>query len=124
MYRSTAGETVSTGKADGPGVALTAVARYLAPPLLGLGAAALLAVGHLTGMLLLSLVLLAGLAVAVQRLRHAGRAGPAGDRRGRLRAASAVVQAGFGYAMRGSCCWAASGRGSKPAGERRRAERR
>src|SRR5258708_4700348 len=36
------------------------------PPLAGLGAAAMLAAGHVTGMLLLGLVLLAGLAVAVR----------------------------------------------------------
>jgi hypothetical protein len=66
VYRSTAGETASKGRADGFGVVLTAVAGYLAPPLLGLGAAALLATGHVTGMLLLSLLFLAGLAVAIR----------------------------------------------------------
>jgi Peptidase M50B-like len=66
VYRSTAGETASKGRAHGAGVVLTASAGYLAPPLLGLGAAALLATGHVTGMLLLSLLLLAGLAVAVR----------------------------------------------------------
>jgi Peptidase M50B-like len=66
VMRSTAGVTVSEGHAAGPGIVLTAAAGYLAPPLLGLGAAALLATGHLTGMLLLSLVLLAGLAVAMR----------------------------------------------------------
>lgn len=100
IYRSTAGETRSRGRADGLGAALTAVAGYLAPPLLGLGAAALLAIGHLTGMLLLSLVLLGGLAVAVRNAY------------GMLAVlaalvtvaavclyAPAVVQAGFGYVM-------------------------
>jgi hypothetical protein len=66
VMRSTAGVTVSEGHAAGAGIVLTAAAGYLAPPLLGLGAAALLATGHLTGMLLLSLVLLAGLAVAMR----------------------------------------------------------
>ena len=66
VYRSTAGETRSRGRADGIGVVLTALAGYLAPPLVGLGAAALLATGHVTGMLLLAMVLLAGLAVAVR----------------------------------------------------------
>jgi Peptidase M50B-like len=100
IYRSTAGETRSRGKAAGLGVALTAGAGYVAPPLLGLGAAALLAIGHLTGMLLLSLVLLAALAVAVRNAY------------GMLAVlaalvtvaavclyASATVQAGFGYVM-------------------------
>jgi hypothetical protein len=66
VMRSTAGVTVSEGHAAGPGIVLTAAAGYLAPPLLGLGAAALLASGHLAGMLLLSLVLLAALAVAMR----------------------------------------------------------
>lgn len=100
LYRDTAGETVSAGKPDGFGVALTAAAGYPAPALLGLGAAALLAIGHLTGMLLLSLMLLAWLAVAVRNAY------------GMLAVlitataiaavclfASAVAQAGFGYAM-------------------------
>jgi Peptidase M50B-like len=100
IYRSTAGETLSRGRVEGVGVALTAVAGYVAPPLLGLGAAALLATRHVTGMLLLSLVLLAGLAIAMRNAY------------GVLAVlvalitvavvclyASAVVQAGFGYVM-------------------------
>jgi Peptidase M50B-like len=100
IYRSTAGETWSRGRADGVGVALTAVAGYVAPPVLGLGAAALLAIGHLTGMLLLSIALLAGLAIAIRNAY------------GMLAVlvaliavaavclyASPVVQAGFGYVM-------------------------
>jgi Peptidase M50B-like len=100
IYRSTAGETASAGRAEGPGVVLTAVAGYLAPPLLGLAAAAMLAIGHLTGTLLLSLLLLAGLAVAIRNAY------------GMLAVlaalvtvaavclyATAVVQAGFGYVM-------------------------
>jgi Peptidase M50B-like len=66
VMRSTAGMTVSEGHAAGPGIVLTAAAGYLAPPLLGLGAAALLSSGHLAGMLLLSLALLAALAVAMR----------------------------------------------------------
>ncbi|HEY1917856.1 MAG TPA: M50 family metallopeptidase [Streptosporangiaceae bacterium] len=66
LYRNTSGATVSKGKTHGPAIAFTTAAGYPAPSLLGLGAAALLTVGHLTGMLLLSLVLLAGLAIAVR----------------------------------------------------------
>jgi Peptidase M50B-like len=100
LYRSTAGETVSTGKADGPGLALTTAAGYPAPSLLGLAAAALLAIGHLTAMLLLSLLLLAGLAVAVRNAY--GMLAvliTAGVIAGVCLYASALVQAGFGYAM-------------------------
>jgi Peptidase M50B-like len=66
VHRSTAGLTVSAGQASGPGIVATAAAGYLAPPLLGLGAAALLAAGYLVGALLLSLVLLAGLALMIR----------------------------------------------------------
>jgi hypothetical protein len=100
LYRTTAGETRSAGRSSGPGIVLTAAAGYPAPSLLGLGAAALLAIGHLTGMLLLSLVLLALLAVAIRNaygmlavLVAAGAVGAV------CLFASAIVQAGFGYAM-------------------------
>ena len=66
VMRSTAGVTVSEGSAAGPGIVLTAAAGYLTPPLFGLGAAALLATGHLAGMLMLSLAMLAALAVAIR----------------------------------------------------------
>src|SRR5215831_8897572 len=50
----------------GPGIILTALAGYLAAPLLGLGAAALLAAGHLLSVLLLTLAGLAGLAISIR----------------------------------------------------------
>jgi hypothetical protein len=100
LYRDTAGETVSAGRADGPGIALTTAAGYPAPSLLGLGAAALLAVGHLTGMLLLSLVLLAALAVAIRNVYGMlAVLVTAGAIAAVCLFAPAVVQAGFGYAM-------------------------
>jgi hypothetical protein len=100
LYRSTAGVTMSTGRAAGPGIALTAAAGYPAPSLLGLGAAALLAAGHLTGMLVLSLVLLAGLAVAVRNAYGILAVAVTGAVVTAVALfASAVVQAGFGYAM-------------------------
>jgi Peptidase M50B-like len=121
LYRDTAGETVSAGRTDGPGIALTTAAGYPAPSLLGLGAAALLAIGHLTGMLLLSLVLLAALAVAVRNvygmlavLVTAGVIAAVGL------FASAVVQAGFGYAM----TWFLLLGGVRPVIELRRERRR
>jgi len=100
LYRSTAGETLSAGRPYGPGIVLTAAAGYPAPALLGLAAAALLAIGHLTGLLLLSLVLLAGFAVAIRNaygmlavLATAGGIAVVGL------FAPTEVQAGFGYAM-------------------------
>jgi Peptidase M50B-like len=100
LYRSTAGETLSAGRAGGPGIVLTAAAGYPAPSLLGLGAAALLAIGHLTGMLLLSLVLLAGLAVAIRNVYGMlAVLVTAAAVAAVCLYASAVVQASFGYAM-------------------------
>jgi hypothetical protein len=100
LYRNTAGVTESAGKAAGPGIVLTAAAGYPAPSLLGLGAAALLAVGHLTAMLLLSLVLLAGLLIAIRNAYGMLAVLVTG---GAIAAvsllAAPVVQAGFGYAM-------------------------
>jgi hypothetical protein len=98
VYRSTAGETTSRGRTSGLGVIVTAVAGYLAAPLLGVGAAALLATGHVTGMLLLAVLLLAGLAIAVRNaygmlaVLAALVAVVAVCLYG-----SALVQAGFGY---------------------------
>src|SRR5580692_9058076 len=66
VHRSTAGLTVSAGNSSGPGIVTTAAAGYLAPPLLGLGTAALLASGHLVAALLLTLVLLACLVFMIR----------------------------------------------------------
>jgi hypothetical protein len=100
LYRSTAGVTESAGKPTGPGIVLTSAAGYPAPALLGLGAAALLAVGHLTALLLLSLVLLAGLIVAIRNaygMLAVLVTGGAIAAVGLL--AAPEVQAGFGYTM-------------------------
>jgi hypothetical protein len=66
LFHSSAGVTVSAGYSGGPAVVFTALAGYLSAPLLGLGAAALLATGHLLSVLLLSLAGLAGLAIAMR----------------------------------------------------------
>ena len=100
LYRDTAGETVSAGAADGLGLALTAAAGYPAPSLVGLGAAALLAVGHVTGMLLLGLALLGGLAIAIRNpYGMLAVLATAATVAAVCLYASAVVQAGFGYVM-------------------------
>ena len=100
LYRDTAGETRSRGHSHGIGVALTAAAGYPAPALVGLGAAALLAIGHVTAMLLLGLVFLAAFAIAVRNsyglvavlITAAGVAVV-------CLYGSPVVQAAFGYVM-------------------------
>ena len=100
LYRDTAGETVSASGAAGVGIALTAAAGYPAPSLAGLGAAAMLAAGHVTGMLLLGLVLLAGLAVAVRNPYGMLAVLATGATLAVICLyASALIQAGFAYAM-------------------------
>jgi hypothetical protein len=100
LYRDTAGETVSVSGAAGVGVALTAAAGYPAPSLAGLGAAAILAAGHVTGLLLLSLVLLAGLATAVRNVYGMAAVLATGVTVAAICLyASALIQAGFGYAI-------------------------
>jgi len=100
LYRSTAGVTESAGKATGPGIVLTSAAGYPAAEVMGLGAAALLSVGHLTALLLLSLVLLAGLLIAIRNAYGMLAVLVTG---GAIAAvsllAAPVVQAGFGYVM-------------------------
>ena len=66
LFHNAAGVTVSAGYSGGPAVVFTALAGYLSAPLLGLGAAALLATGHLLSLLLLSLAGLVGLAIAMR----------------------------------------------------------
>src|SRR5215472_8338603 len=60
LFHNSAGVTVSAGYTGGPAIVLTALAGYLAAPLLGLGT------GHLLSVLLLSLAGLVGLAIAVR----------------------------------------------------------
>lgn len=68
LERDTSGVTVSTGRARGPGMVAMLAAGYLAPALVGLGAALLLATGHSVGLLWLLLVLLLALMVWVRNL--------------------------------------------------------
>ena len=100
LYRDTAGETLSTGPGKGVAVVLTAAAGYPAPALVGLGAAVLLTIGHLTWMLLLGLVLLLGLAVAIRNLYGMlAVLVTACTVAGVCLYATPQVQAAFGYAM-------------------------
>jgi hypothetical protein len=66
LHSDTSGVTVSRGKRTGPGMVLTALAGYVAAPLLGLGAAWLLAAHHVTATLWLLLALLTGTFLAVR----------------------------------------------------------
>ena len=58
LHADTSGVTISYGKPTGFGMVLTALAGYVAPSLLGLGGAALLAFGHITALLWASVALL------------------------------------------------------------------
>src|SRR5215469_9739129 len=66
LHSDTSGETVSRGRRTGPGMVLTALAGYLTPPLLGAGAAVLLAAHHVTATLWLLLALLAATFLAIR----------------------------------------------------------
>ncbi|MFI7009191.1 M50 family metallopeptidase [Streptomyces sp. NPDC050145] len=66
LHSDTSGLTVSRGKPTGIGMVLTAAAGYTAPPLLGLGGAALLGEGHITLLLWLATALLLVMLVMIR----------------------------------------------------------
>jgi hypothetical protein len=66
LHSDTSGLTVARGKPRGLGMILTLSAGYLAPSLLGLGAAALLSAGYVTLLLWVALVLLFAVLVMIR----------------------------------------------------------
>jgi Peptidase M50B-like len=66
LHSDTSGLTVSRGRSTGPGMVVTAIAGYLGPAVIGLGAAYLLHVGHAVAVLWCVLVLLALLLVQIR----------------------------------------------------------
>ncbi|MFC9897126.1 M50 family metallopeptidase [Nocardia sp. NPDC127579] len=68
LHSDTSGLTVSSGKPYGLGMILTAMAGYPAPPLLGLGFAALLGANRITLMLWTAIVLLAAVLIKVRNV--------------------------------------------------------
>ncbi|MET8831461.1 M50 family metallopeptidase [Streptomyces sp. NPDC004610] len=66
LHSDTSGLTVSRGKPHGIGMILTAAAGYTAPPLLGLGGAALLGSGRITLLLWLATGLLLAMLVMIR----------------------------------------------------------
>ncbi|GAA2256556.1 MULTISPECIES: M50 family metallopeptidase [Kitasatospora] len=66
LHSDTSGLTISSGPPTGPGMILTAAAGYSAPPLLGLGGAALLAGQHIAQLLWIGIVLLAAVLIMVR----------------------------------------------------------
>jgi hypothetical protein len=66
LHSDTSGLTVSRGKPHGIGMVLTAAAGYTAPPLLGLGGAAMLGAGRITALLWLATLLLVAVLVMIR----------------------------------------------------------
>lgn len=66
LHSDTSGLTLSRGKPTGIGMILTAAAGYTAPPLLGLGGAALLGAGRITLLLWLATALLLAVLVVIR----------------------------------------------------------
>jgi peptidoglycan/LPS O-acetylase OafA/YrhL len=99
LHADTSGVTYSRGMRTGPAAVLTAAAGYVAPSLLGAGAAWLLAAHHVTAMLWLLLALLAATFLAI---RNAYGVLAVLVTAGAVLAvswfAAAAIQAAFGYA--------------------------
>ena len=98
LHTDSSGVTYSRGRRHGPGLVLTAAAGYVTPPLLGAGAALLLAERHVTAMLWLALILLAATFLAVRNAF--GAVAVLATAAGVFAIsyfASAAVQAGFAY---------------------------
>lgn len=68
LHSDTSGVTVSRGKPEGPGMVLTSLAGYVAPSLLGLGFAALLAANRTNVVIVICAILLFGVLVMVRNL--------------------------------------------------------
>jgi hypothetical protein len=66
LHSDTSGLTLSYGRPTGPGMILTAAAGYTAPPLLGLGGAALLAAGRTGQFLWIAIALLVGMLLRIR----------------------------------------------------------
>jgi hypothetical protein len=98
LHADSSGVTYSRGRRAGPGLVLSGAAGYLTPPLLGAGAAWLLAERHQTAMLWLALVLLAATFLAIRNVFGAlAVLVTAAAVFAVSYFASAAVQAGFAY---------------------------
>jgi hypothetical protein len=98
LHADSSGVTYSRGRRRGPGLVLTSSAGYVAPSLLGVGAAALLATRHQAALLWLALLLLAATFLAVRNVF--GALAVLATAAGVFVIsyfASAAVQAGFAY---------------------------
>ncbi len=66
LHSDTSGVTLSKGKPRGAGMVITGVAGYVTPSLLGLGAAGLIAAGHITAVLWTVIVALAAMLLLIR----------------------------------------------------------
>jgi hypothetical protein len=100
LHADTSGVTVSAGRATGLGMVVTSAAGYLASPLLGLGGAWLLAAGHVTALLWISLALLGGMLLLIRNPFGAATVLAAGTAVFLVSwLAPATVQAAFAYLL-------------------------
>lgn len=114
LHSDTSGLTLSRGRPDGLGMALTLLAGYLAPSLLGLGGVALLADGRITLLLWASLVLLFAMLLMIRNLYGLLAVLVAGAAIFGVTAyTEPEVQAAFGYAF----VWFLLVGGVRPVGE-------
>jgi hypothetical protein len=121
LHSDTSGETVSRGRRSGPGMVATTLAGYVTPPLLGVGAAWLLAAHHVTAALWLLVTLLAATLLAVRNSYGVLAVAATGAGVGAVSwLASAAVQAVFGYAV----AWFLLFGGVRPVVELQRSRRR
>jgi hypothetical protein len=121
LHYDTSGETISRGKRSGPGIILTAMAGYVTPPLLGVGAAALLA-AHRVNLLLSLFVLLLAVTLVLIRNWYGALAVLAcgGALFAVIWLASPALRAGFGY----TAAWFLLFGGLRPVAELARSRRR
>jgi hypothetical protein len=68
LHSDTSGLTLSRGRRSGPGMIVTLLAGYTAPPLLGVGGAALLASGRITLLLWLAILLATMMLVMIRNV--------------------------------------------------------
>jgi len=68
LHSDTSGLTLSRGRPSGFGMVITGLAGYITPPLLGMGAAALLAIGRITLLLWLTVILLAAMLIMIRNV--------------------------------------------------------
>lgn len=100
LHSDTSGLTVSRGKPTGLGMVLTAAAGYIAPSLLGLGGAALLAAGHITALLWGATALLLAMLIMIRNAYGAVTVVLAGAAFVLVSwLTTAQVQAGFAYVV-------------------------